>query len=256
MSRTRQQIIIAGAERSGKTFYTERFASKYVEAGQGGVIAYNPGKPEDFADYTTIEFLSAHETATAEKMDRVQRKNYLMYAEIKYFRVLDVSQAAGKVFKVSRFAEMFKSRKVKVYKMPKQQERFFWQFIFDHVSDFLLIIDDAKPITRQGVDDKLFQIISRKNHCGIKRIDARKGKGVDVVFIYHNLDTFSEQIFDYTSRLILFKFTRMPQNKIDNPDAFELMTEAYKRLQSEPKYTAFQIVIKDVEQPKIIKINP
>lgn len=254
--RVRQQIIIAGAERSGKTYYTENLATKYVSSGQGGVIAYNPGKPEDFSDYTTIEFLTAHETATMEKMDRGARKNYLAYPELKYFRVLDVPNAAGKVFKVSRFVEIFKNRKVKVYKMPRQQERFFWQFIFDHVSDFLLIIDDAKPITRQGVDDKLFQIISRKNHCGIKRQDARKGKGVDVIFIYHNLDTFSEQIFDYTSRMILFKFTRMPSDKIDNPEAFELIKSAYKQLQTEPKYTSFHVFIKDVEQPKMLKVKP
>ena len=246
-NRVREQFVIAGAERSGKTFYTEWFARKYVESKQGGVIAYNPGKPEDFADYYEIEFLTISETANVENMDRSTFTQYKKNPILKYFRIAGKKQ----YFSVSKFAEAFAGKKVKVYKLPRQMERYFWQFVFDWVSDFLLIIDDAKPITRQGVDDRLFQIMSRKNHCGIRREGLRKGKGIDVIFIYHNLDTFSEQIFDYTSRMILFKFMRLPGDKIDNPDAYACMLEAYEKLKALPKYSYFHILIKDVEVPTL-----
>lgn len=255
----RFMFAIAGAERSGKTFFSEHFARAYQRS-KGPVIVYNPGREDDFKEYQYLEFVPTYKSVEImgldPKTDKRKIRRILRSTHFTHFKI------GGKVYQCKDLnAVLHKVKAVKVTRLshPLEEGRFF-KTVHDFVSGALLIGDDFRPVARNIGDYRLspmLELFSRKNHCGKKagwRPTNKDRMGVDVICIFHHPDKVNTEIYDFVSHIFLFKVTRQIKGRtVDNDDALEALTKAYSALQSAPRYSYARIDLKG-ENPAGFKV--
>lgn len=246
--------VIAGAERSGKTYFAEHFAEEYSRS--GGVIVYNPGRDDDFEEYKTLEFLPLLQSVYKLNVtDKDKKRRILSSPVFLHFRI------NGKLYPTTLLTKaMFEYRKVKVYRIGslKDEGRFF-KTVHDFLTGCLLINDDFRGVARNIAKPELaplIELFSRKNHAGKKSKHKTNRVGVDILNIFHHIDKVNSEIYDYTTHVFLFNLTRKIKGyTLDNDDALDALHEAYSELQKAPRYSYGRVALKgeDAFLLKIIK---
>lgn len=257
-NKNRTLEAIAGAERSGKTYSVERRANHYARL-RGPVLVYNCGRVTDFADYEYIEVLFPEDVAWEKypgKNQSYQRTRHTRRAGITHFKYL------GKVYKFKDFNALFTrigepSLKLKMYRIsdPGLEELFF-DACLKYLSGCLIIMDDARFLTKSGVKAKLGSLLNKKNHGGQHSNWFRKEVhliGIDIIMIYHSLGKISGEVFDYINCVTMFKTNQKPGKNIDNEDAIPIINKAYEYLMGVPRTVAeFTSIRVHLKGPKAI----
>jgi len=236
LSDIRAQLLIAGVEQSGKTYYTEQLGNAYAAAG-GGVLVYNRGREKDFAEYEFFEPLTIREHEQMIKQKEARRQ-YKRFPFLAYFRY------RNRIFKFADFYKISRGRKFVAYRIgDRRTENLFFKAIFDYMADTLIILDDARPIFRQGLRAEHITLFARKNHAG--RLSGQDRRGVDIAMIFHNLDKINTESYDYATQLIMFKTTRLADaSHVDNKELARLIEQAYYKVNKAPKYSYARINIR------------
>lgn len=237
--RVRESIAIVGLEQTGKTYYTEQAAKRYISTGRS-CIAYNVGKPTDFSGFEEIQVLTPD--IIAQRMEPKEASKFLRFPKIDSFLY------KGKQYHFCQFRKMFSGKGVKIYRINQKYERHFYKCLFEHVFDTLIIFDDFRPCTRQGMGHELIELVSRKNHCGHRYTNEHFGN--DIFFIYHNLDHMPPTLWDYITSCKMFKLNRMAES-MDNPEFKAAVLYALERLKTLPKFSHVHLQLRNVEKIQV-----
>lgn len=243
--RVRFLQLNAGEPRSGKTFAAEELADKYNKGG-GGVVVYGVGMPTDFADFLEVVCLSPEETADVDGLEKSERTAFLRSPEIKYF------EFSGNIYAAADFYKMFRRKKVQIRRVLGHSEQSIHTFFYRYLSGFLVIYDDVRKLTRQGLSKRFIEFLSRQNHAG-EMLPKEIGRGCDILLIYHNPDKCPAEVIDYVTSFRLFTMKREPENTSDNDEIFSAITKSYQKLKTLPKYSSIYFEANDPEALKIIK---
>jgi hypothetical protein len=256
--------VVVGAERSGKTYSVEKMANHYAKY-RGPVIAYNAGRITDFIDYEFIEIVYPIDMAWRlypGKRQSFERTKHTKREGVTHFKFRQ------NVYHLKHFNRMFTRRegalKLKMYRVADAPiEMQFFKSCSLYLSGCLLIMDDARPITKPGVRGPLAMLLNKKNHGGQLSEWFRKSPkllGIDVIMIYHSLPRVSPEIFDYADHITLFQTTQKPGKSIENDDVAEELEKCYKYLKGVgdivPKYTSTRTYIKGPNANTSVIIPP
>jgi len=252
-NKNRTLDLVVGAERSGKTYSVERRADHYAKY-RGPVLVYNAGRATDFKDYDYIEILYPEDVAWAKfpgRKESFNRTKHIRRAGVTHFKW------RGKTYHLKHFNQMFTrigqpSLKVKMYRISDAPiEEQFFAACLNYLSGTLIIMDDARPITKSGVKGPLGSLLNKKNHGGQHAAWYRPEVnllGIDLIMIYHGLGRVSPELFDYANHITMFKTNQAPGKNIDNPDVIPEIKRAYDYLRqvgkSVPNYTSVRVYIK------------
>lgn len=241
-------MAIAGAERSGKSFFVWNWAKKRGRP----YIVYNCGD-DGFDDATEIEFLTAAQAAEEKGLTGKALRNYLWSAkDCDFFRV------DGKMYPIAQLNQV--AHKYKALRqfgtIGGKGDSAFFDAMYLYGAGLLLILDDARPLFRNGLNSSHIKLFSRKSHTGAKATWKPTRRGVEIVTIFHNIDRINSELFDYMTHCALFYSTQPPRDNIDNPDAFRAIAQAYDELKTAPKYSARIVPLKGENAFQIIKIHP
>jgi hypothetical protein len=236
-----RQFIVIGAERSGKTFFANAMSQNFLR-GKKPVFVYASMTLSDWDGFRLAEPLKESEYENLIGKDRLKGLN----DRREFFRV------AGKVLHIS---EMVSSGGG--YLVPRissrKAERMFYTCVWRWLSPGLFWIDDARPVTRLGISAELSELLSRKNHSGQWGKTGRVG--MDVGMIFHSLSRVNEEIFDYATDLILYRTSGVLGQTGLEEDVDKSIEKARDLLDSEKKYTAFQIPLRGPTAGSLIKIK-
>lgn len=241
----KHSVLIAGLEQSGKTYFCEQVAKAYVAGGKTAVI-YNVGKDSDFAGAEICEPLSK-ETLYRNTRNKTEIAYIKSLGHIPAFR----DEKTGKVIPFQFFRQFYAGKMVKIYRA--KDERFLFKSFFTYLFDTMIVFDDNRATTRGGLGHELIELCSRKNHAGAKYCESGR-QGVDLFFIYHNLDTVPPELYDYITRAVLFSLNRMPEHsRVNNPEFWEIISESVEELKAMPKYSRIELLLRGY--PEIKKIT-
>lgn len=255
--KNRFQQVLIGSERSGKTFFARHLAQLYSQ-NHGSVIAYNFGKLEDFPDseYKLLTpVLFREHRAKIIGNDKNALREYNHDPKIEYFRI----GSSPRLYHFRDFNRYFyeSGGKVKMLRiMNREEERAFFETVYNYISLCLFILDDCVSIFIYGLKDEHAIIFSRKNHTGAESsIKELRGLGIDVMPIYHDIDSVPTKIWTFTNSIVMFKTFQQPVGtnlKKSNPEAFDIICGAHDYLKEAPQYTALQINLKG-DESEILK---
>lgn len=229
--------LVAAVPRAGKTFLTEKIARAYHKSGRGYVFVYNQGKAEDFKGFEIVRFLSFKETARKYYPGKHERREYMFDPKIEYFVFRGVE------YHVKDLNRVLHGKKVSCYRIfSKREEGELFNVFFYYMSHALLVIDDARPILQRLYDSQL-QFFGRQNHTGEKSSSINyRGKGTDIILIYHNLDKINAEVYNWATHLIMLKCTQKPDGaKMENQSVYSAIEKTYETLLSAPRFTAYMI---------------
>ena len=261
----RFQIVTAGAERSGKTYFTAKFAEKY--AGSGAVMVYNPGNPRrDFTEYQVLDFLPVAQSVEVLGIPAVPKhrspEQEILLRSVKFAPTFLHFRLNDKVYSVENLnAVLYRNRRTKVFRQSSLiDEGKFFKTIHDFCSGLLLINDDFRSVARNMSDQRLsplLELYSTKNHCGKLAAWKPQRQGVDIINIFHHPDKVNAEIYDYTTHVLLFNITRAIRgNTIDNDDAKAAMIAAHVQLKKAPRYSCARIDLRGEDSYKFKIIKP
>lgn len=243
--------ILAGDERGGKTFYAKTLMDAYFKT-MGSVLVYGVGKPEDFPDgeYEWFEPLTFAEHLQFFHSSTYSKRLYNLNKTIEYFRFRD------KVYHFRDFNRLFyKRHKLKMYRIPNRAfESAFLKAMYEYTSGCLMGFDDCRSIFRYGLQDTHIEFFSRKNHSGAKSsTEILRGKGIDSLVIYHNVDHVSEDFWTYGTSFTMFRCSNAPDlKKVENRELEKSILETHAFLETAPQYTAVSIPLKGENRYKKI----
>jgi len=242
----RAQLLIAGVEQSGKTYYAEKLGDIYAQKG-GCTFVYNRGRERDFAQYESIEPLTIKQHEQMIK-GKAQLKQYRRFPFLAYFKL------GGQVYKFKDFYRLTRGRKLVCYRIGhRRTEALFFDAMYQYMADTLIIFDDARPIFRNGLKAEHINLFARKNHAG--QLTGQGRRGVDIALIFHNLDKINTESYDYATHLIMFKTTRLPNaSHVDNDELAHLIEKCYYEVNKAGKYHYGQINIRG-KKPYTYTIN-
>jgi hypothetical protein len=225
MKRHKKFTIIAGAERSGKTFFSNKMSDLYQKNGRQTII-YNRGLETDYPDCQIVNVIGFQETKkiifnshgkkAAKKYAQFPR---LIFMEIEGERVLikDINKY-GRKLSINR---MFNTR----------EEDHLFHELYKNYGGGLLIIDDGKAIVRRGIPTRLGELVYRKNHTG-----KGKNRGTDIIMMFHGIDSINTEIWDYATDLIIFPTNSKPNfPRVNNPDLEHSLAKVWQKLDREKR---------------------
>ncbi len=246
----RKSVLVVGAQRHGKTYYTEQTAIKYAQNG-GTSIAYNVGRPNDFAKFISITFITPKLMQRMALKQQKRIKDSELPFEIKYFQITGKSE----IYHMKDFCKMFAGKCVKIEKLNQkyQEESLFFEVIYEYFYNCLIIFDDVRSITRHGLSSEFITISSRQNHCGVKYCNDLDMLGVDMFLIYHSFEDVSNEYYNHLNSIVQFKTIFPPALKKNNPELENLIMKNYEQLKELPKYTRIEMDILSLQQ---ITIQP
>ena len=229
--------IISGLEQSGKSYYSIKLAKLYNSKG-GIVFVYNPGRLEDYKNYSEIEVIGTKETA-AIIQDKHQRRAYQRNPQIELFRY------QGKAYRMKDFVNVLKGKAVYAFRIPNRtDETLFFAALNWYAYNTLVLLDDCRPIFRYGLADGHIQFFNSKNHAGKKANPPplNGSRGLDVIAIFHNLDKVNRELYDYATHITLFAQNQLPdKSTVDNQEYYAEIEKAYFELKKLPVYSAIEI---------------
>jgi len=242
MSKIRNSILVAGKEQSGKTYFSEQLAKQYIRAGRPAVI-YNVGKDADFSGAEICTPISKQELYAHSKT-----KNQIYAIKTVNYLPIFKDEKTGKLINFSDFNKFYRGKLVKIYRVKDEEAliKSFFMFLYDT----LIIFDDNRAMTRGGLKWQHIELFSRKNHAG-HRFAPEGKQGVDLMFIYHNLDKVPPELYDYVNRAIIFALNRVPENSIDNEEFYQHINESINELRELPRFSYCEIIISDSGTKKI-----
>ena len=242
--RIRQSVLIAGIERSGKTYFAEQVARQYIKTGRTAII-YNVGNDNDFSGAEIVTPLLQEDLLkyAQSKEQRLKIKNN--GSDIALFR----HEGSGKIYHFKDLRSMFAGKLVKIYRLGGEFERYFATTLFNYVYDSMVVFDDNRAQTRHGLTHNMVQLVSRKNHAGNR---VSENSGLDLFFIYHNLDVVPSELYNYLTRLVMFKLNVVPDMKIENPELDEIIRRSYNALKTLPRFSSIEIILREYETIKTI----
>jgi hypothetical protein len=244
----RKSVLLAGLEQTGKTYFSEQYANAYTKVG-GTALIYNVGKDSDFSGAEVCEPLQNDEISLYER-DKIKKS---LIRSTNYFQLFR-DERTSKIYHFKDFCKVYKGKKVKIYRC--KNERLLFKSFFMHLYSTLIILDDNRASTRHGLGHELIELCSRKNHAGVRHCGNRK-QGVDLFFIYHNLDTVPGELYDYITHAVLFRLNRMPEKShFGNPEFFEAIEGAYLRLKELPKFSRAEIRLRETDTIKTQFFTP
>ena len=222
----RRLYIIIGAQRSGKSFFSNQLIEKYKAAGNSAIV-YNLGKPTDFKAAREIFLMSQRQHAA------ILGKSYKEQPFFRYYEDQD------QVKDFYNFSPENAGRAVKAARLDLTAERLFFESFFKYISNSLLVIDDARAIFRNGVKAEFLTIFSRLNHCGrFNPVTNWQAAGADVIIIFHSLDHVNQELFDYATHIINFKYAMRPNfDRVDNEDIRKHLQNCFSALEKAPQYS-------------------
>lgn len=231
MGRTRKNILTAGAQRHGKTFWAERFAEDYIK--RGNAFIYNYGKSDDYRRAEEIEILSINEHSKFTN----DKKGFLKNPSITLFAY------KNNVYHFRDFNKIFVKKMVRCRKLDDKSERFLFEAIYKYIFDTLIIFDDSRSLIRYGMSDKMINLFSRRDHTGEFSSSAYKNNGVDILFQYHNIENIKSEQFTYSTHLLLFHHNYIPDlNNINENELKNSVSLTLEELKNpSPKYQCFLI---------------
>ena len=240
----REVIKIGGIQRSGKTLYTEQIARDYIRMNKPAVL-YNAGMAKDWKGSEICNPITAEQLYY--KLPK--KKRYLVDTMdcIEFFE----DERTGKVYHFKNFRSFYAGKMVKIYSVS--DERFLFESFFRYCYDMFITFDDVRATTRQGLSANFIKLLSRSNHAGMRMERGGLETGIDMVFIYHSLDTPPPELFDYCSRIILFNLNRVPTSRIKNDELWQVVERSVNELKAMPKYSSIEILPRDYEQILTIK---
>lgn len=241
--------VFVGAERSGKSFLAKHILNLYAKV-RGTALVYNFGKSSDFPsnEYFTIEPLTFDEHIQQYYNTKDAKSNYKLNKTIEYFR------CNGQVYHMRDFSKLFWKKKVRMFRIENRvEETAFFKSVYKYISRTLIVFDDCKVTFKYGLNDGHVQLFSRKNHTGnLNSIKSLRGKGVDVICIFHNIDHVNGEIWDFTTGLTQFYFPMKPKyKKMENEQLERISSLVYEHLKTADKYTAIEIPIQGENAFKI-----
>lgn len=234
----RRLYIIIGAQRSGKSFFSNNLIEKYKAAGNSA-LAYNLGRPTDFKAAKEIFLMSEKQHAIILGKAWKQNPTFEIYEDEK-----------GETFNFRNFSPDWSGRSAKAAPIgDRQQERLFIESFYKYVSNCLLIIDDARAIFRYGITAEFLTLFSRLNHAGRHNpVKNWQASGVDVIVIFHSLDHVNKEFFDYATHVINFKYAMEPDfDRVENKQIREQLFKSFKALEKAPQYS---YTITDIKELK------
>lgn len=239
----RNSVLLAGVEQSGKTYFAERMAEAYIKAGRPALI-YNVAKDSDFADAEICSPLSKDQLYRHTK-NKAQQYNVKTLDNLPMFQ----DENTGKILPFSSFTKFYAGKLVKIYRV--KDEPLLFKSFFQYLYNTMIIFDDNRATTRHGLSHQQIELFSRKNHAGFKYANGKQG--VDLFFIYHNLDTVPAELYDYINRAVLFQLNRVPDNRIDNPEFSEKIEQAVLELKTLPRFSYIELILRGYPEIKTIK---
>jgi hypothetical protein len=207
-------VGVFGRPNSGKSYLAQQIAKTFAKRGHT-IIVYNPGRPEDWANFEKITIL---ENPKSKESDGKE----LLF------------EHKGKVFEfIKNFPILFKGKQVKIYPAddPKDQEKFFKAFAkSERFQKTLLVIDDCTAVLGSRFTPGVSNLTTKAKH-----------NQVATFFLGHSLDAFPPTVFGQLSHLILFETNAMPTNtKLNRLPTKEGVVEAYEKLPKLPKYSYYK----------------
>lgn len=240
--------IIAGAPRSGKTFFAETMC-KYVTKSTGKpTLVYNRGLPTDYEDFEKIDFLTVEKTALLIKKRKGNYKAYLNNPRILFFSYNQ------KIYPVEYFLKILQGKCVVMRR--HENENLLYRCIAEKIGGIQLILDDAKKLFRYGLTDEAITLFDRINHAG-ENNSKIPVYGNDVYVMFHSLDAVNEIIFDYATHIFLTRSVNTPDlTKIKIPGLNEAIKKACNELRKDKKFTLYQVEIFGENPCELLKIEP
>lgn len=236
--------MIAGGERSGKSYLSEQFAARY-ENDTGPVLVYNAGREGDnFTGYREVTFLTLEQSA---ELMKLPAKKAAKIKKLPHYLHFSYDRKVYPVKQLNRFLHL--ARKVKTPRaLHILEEGRFFKTIFRYVTGCLLIIDDSRPVVRNISDYRMTPIVelfSQKNHAGKFAGMKTARQGIDIISIFHHPDKCNSEVYDYVTHVVIFPTTRKIKGAtIDNDDATEAMRAANEQLKTMPRYSFAKIALK------------
>ena len=171
----RKLILIIGAQRSGKSFFSNQMIEKYKRAGNSALV-YNLGRPSDFSACKEIFLLTEKQHAVKIGKSYKENPGFLFYEH----------NDQEKEF--INFSPDWAGKGAKAGRVDYKTEVLFLEAFFKYVSNCLFVIDDAKAIFRYGIKSEFLTLFSRLNHTGRNNpVNNWKATGSDVIIIFHSL---------------------------------------------------------------------
>lgn len=240
----RKLYLIIGAQRSGKSFFSNELIEKYKAAGNSCLV-YNLGRPSDFTAAKEIFLMTRKQHAAILGKAWKQNPNFEIYEdenhETKQFFNFSPDWT-GRAAKAARISEL-------------NHERAFFDAFFQYVSNCLLVIDDARALFRYGVFAEFCTLFSRLNHSGrLNPVQNWRATGADVVIIFHSLDHVNAELFDYATHIINFKYAMAPNfDRIENAQLKEQLIKSFNAMEKAPQYSYTITDIKNLKTKIHIK---
>ncbi len=235
-------ILIAGLQQSGKTYFTEQLCKK--KNLNGFSCVYNIGRVTDWSFAIQLTPITP---------DLIQSSKQQKAAKDR-FHVVDFwkDESTGKIWASRDIPKIYKGKTVKIYRSQNYEKQVINCF-YEFWAGGLIIFDDFRVSTRFGLKDYHIQLFSRQNHTGAKYFNI---SGMDIVFVYHNLDTPPGELYDYISHLILFKLNSPPKPPTGEHATDEAIFDAIENVNKLPRFSYAAIQIRDCEKPIIKYFKP
>lgn len=234
-------ILIAGLQQSGKTYFTEQLCkSKNIF---GFSVVYNIGRVSDWQNAVEIEPITPDLMPSQKEAQKARDRFFC----VDFWKVKNT----GKVVASKDVPKIFKGKTVKIYRSQNWEKQIFNCF-YEYFFGGLLILDDFRVSTRHGLKDYHIQLFSRQNHTGAKHT---KSSGMDIAWIYHNLDTPPGELYDYCSHLVLFKLNSPPKPPTGELATDEVIFDTIEKVNKLPRFSYAAIQIRDCEKPLVHFFN-
>jgi hypothetical protein len=238
----RRLYILIGAQRSGKSYFSNDLLQKYKAAGNTGIV-YNLGKPSDFA--AAKEIFLCSEKQHVLNLGKAWKEN----------PEFNIYEDENEIKNFQNFCLDWKGKAAKTARLDLTQERLFFESFYYYISNCLLIIDDARAVFRYGVKAEFLNIFSRLNHTGRKNpIKNWQAAGTDAIVIFHSLDHVNKELFDYATHIINFKYSMQPDfDRVENSQIRTELKKCFNALNKAPQYSYTVTDIQNLNSKIFIK---
>lgn len=252
----RTQEAKAGRPRAGKTFAAEAQAKAYIGTGQGPVFIYNKGKSTDFKDALMIRPLTWGEHRKYVFTDKDSWREFNYEKELLYFWGHD-----GCVYHFKDFVRLYWCKMVAM-KRVKSMDKYVFGAIHKYLTSTMVVCDDIAGIVRYGTSDQLSTLLSSCNHSGdfANVPENMRGKGVDIVLLFHGIDRISPEIWKYITHVTLYPTIEPPEAGFTrNKELEKMVMEGWKEVQKLPNFSAISYFVdsypiqKTIVKPEAIR---
>jgi hypothetical protein len=222
----RRLYLIIGAQRSGKSYFSNKLIEQYKAAGNSAFV-YNLGKPTDFKAAREIFLFSEKQHEAKEGKSWKQNPAFIWYED----------NGAPKDFR--NFSADFAGQAAKAATGSPLITRLLFETFFLYVSNSLFVVDDARSLFRYGVQAEHIPMMNRINHTGrLNPVENWRANGSDVILIFHSLNHVNREIFDYATHIINFRYEVEPEfERIENDLLKRELKRSFEALQKAPQYS-------------------